>query len=169
MECGYKVKINNKVVKDGSNKELFFDSDQQLDQWVEENFFLNPKNLERLRKYTKGKAILFDSAEEADAQSRAVKVIDEIKAKLENRTDKVQRVSGSKLAYTYDEETDDFVLDSESSTSYARLVSVTNYINITGNRKDIGKAAVTASDERDYIEWLKKDVETKMRLTERDA
>lgn len=102
MECGYKVKVNNKeeFLKEPSSSEEFFDSEQMLDIWVAENYFRNPKNLERLRKYTKGKNFLFDSAEQASAQSMALENLDRMTKALSERTDITRSTSKRKLSYT---------------------------------------------------------------------
>ena len=166
MECGYKVKIKNNIVKDRSGKELLFDSDQLLDMWVEENFFLNPKNLERLRKYYGNKAVIFDTNEEAEAQSKALKILDDVTEKLEKRTD---RISHNDLDYEYDADTDTFELASTSSYAYRRLVSVTAYINNTGNRFDADKASVTGSNDEEYAKWMKDEIRKKMYSEDKDS
>lgn len=171
MECGYKVKINNKekFLKESSSGEEFFDSEQMLDNWVAENYFRNPKNLERLRKYTKGKNFLFDSADQANAQSIALQNLDGMTKALSERTDITHSTSKRKLSYTWDARLDVWTLDAESSTYYKRLVSVTDYINSTGNRRDLKKGAVTASNQDDYEMRLRQEVEQDMRLNDRQA
>jgi hypothetical protein len=98
MECGYKVKLL------GQN-EQFFDSDELLDKWVLDNFFKNPKNLERLRKYTKGKNILFDSKEEANDQARALESLDKISDELLKRSDR-HTFTPKTLEFIYDDVND---------------------------------------------------------------
>ena len=159
MECGYKVKLL------GQN-EQFFDSDELLDKWVLDNFFKNPKNLERLRKYTKGKNILFDSKEEANNHSRALEALDKISEELLKRSDR--HTFTPNLDFVYDEENDIWDIEAQIAEQYENLVSVTNYLNAVGNRSDLSKPSVTGSNQDAYEAKLADLVEVDMRKNEYD-
>lgn len=158
MKCGYRVKLLGQ-------QEQFYDTDELLDKWVLDNFFKNPKNLERLRKYTKGKNILFDSNEEANAQAIALSKLDEITESLLKRTDR-STFKSSDLAFVYDKDTDTWDVEEQIAEDYKGLVSTTKFLNTTGNRSDVEKASVTGSNQDKYEMWLRDKIEMDMRTNE---
>lgn len=151
-KCGYKTKIKGK-------SEQFFDSEKDLDRWVEENYFLRQENLERLRKYTKGKTFLFDTDEDAEAQVKALSKVQSITDKLAARIDKVKHDS---FEYSFDPDSDDFEVVESSAVGYKHLASVTKFLNTTGNWRDYSKASVTGSNEDDYIKYFREQLRNEM-------